>query len=40
MSASGKYFSDCAIKEPIDLANSEHDQDMLDKLSRKFVGLD
>ena len=35
----GKYFSDCWIKDPIGAANNEKDQDLLDKLSRKLVGL-
>jgi len=36
----GKYFSDCRVKEPIHLANNINDQDLLDKLSRKLVGLE
>jgi hypothetical protein len=36
----GKYFSDCRVKEPVQLANNVKDQDLLDKLSRKLVGLE
>ncbi len=36
----GKYFSDCRVKEPVHLANNVKDQDLLDKLSRKLVGLE
>jgi hypothetical protein len=37
---SGKYFSDCTVKAPVKCADNEDDQDLLDKLSRKLVGLE